>query len=297
MTTNVINKGWFNPISLTVLLVLISVSIILSVLQIVNVQVFVLLILFSGLLATSIRIADQWERAVVLRMGKFKGLRGPGPFMIIPIIDSVSAYIDQRVRVSAFKAEQTLTKDTVPVNVDAVVYWTVWDVEKAALEVQEYQRAIEHIAQTGLRDTIGKHELSTLLQERDKIAEDFQHVLDRNTNPWGITCQTVGINDIAIPQDLADAMSKEAQAERERRARVILGTAETEIAEKFELASRKYTDNPVALHLRGMNMLFEGLKEKGSMVIVPSSALDSMNLGAMGGLVSLAKSNEAFAHE
>lgn len=297
MTTNVINKGWFNPISLTVLLVLISVSIILSVLQIVNVQVFVLLILFSGLLATSIRIADQWERAVVLRMGKFKGLRGPGPFIIIPIIDSVSAYIDQRVRVSAFKAEQTLTKDTVPVNVDAVVYWTVWDVEKAALEVQEYQRAIEHIAQTGLRDTIGKHELSTLLQERDKIAEDLQHVLDRNTNPWGITCQTVGINDIAIPQDLADAMSKEAQAERERRARVILGTAETEIAEKFELASRKYTDNPVALHLRGMNMLFEGLKEKGSMVIVPSSALDSMNLGAMGGLVSLAKSNEAFAHE
>lgn len=297
MTTNVINKGWFNPISLTVLLVLISVSIILSVLQIVNVQVFVLLILFSGLLATSIRIADQWERAVVLRMGKFKGLRGPGPFMIIPIIDSVSAYIDQRVRISAFKAEQTLTKDTVPVNVDAVVYWTVWDVEKAALEVQEYQRAIEHIAQTGLRDTIGKHELSTLLQERDKIAEDLQHVLDRNTNPWGITCQTVGINDIAIPQDLADAMSKEAQAERERRARVILGTAETEIAEKFELASRKYTDNPVALHLRGMNMLFEGLKEKGSMVIVPSSALDSMNLGAMGGLVSLAKSNEAFAHE
>ena len=297
MTTNVINKGWFNPISLTVLLVLISVSIILSVLQIVNVQVFVLLILFSGLLATSIRIADQWERAVVLRMGKFKGLRGPGPFMIIPIIDSVSAYIDQRVRVSAFKAEQTLTKDTVPVNVDAVVYWTVWDVEKAALEVQEYQRAIEHIAQTGLRDTIGKQEISTLLQERDKIAEDLQHVLDRNTNPWGITCQTVGINDIAIPQDLADAMSKEAQAERERRARVILGTAETEIAEKFELASRKYTDNPVALHLRGMNMLFEGLKEKGSMVIVPSSALDSMNLGAMGGLVSLAKSNEAFAHE
>ena len=297
MTTNVINKGWFNPISLTVLLVLISVSIILSVLKIVNVQVFVLLILFSGLLATSIRIADQWERAVVLRMGKFKGLRGPGPFMIIPIIDSVSAYIDQRVRVSAFKAEQTLTKDTVPVNVDAVVYWTVWDVEKAALEVQEYQRAIEHIAQTGLRDTIGKHELSTLLQERDKIAEDLQHVLDRNTNPWGITCQTVGINDIAIPQDLADAMSKEAQAERERRARVILGTAETEIAEKFELASRKYTNNPVALHLRGMNMLFEGLKEKGSMVIVPSSALDSMNLGAMGGLVSLAKSNEAFAHE
>ena len=297
MTTNVINKGWFNPISFSVLLVLIFVSVVLYAMEIVNTQVFLLLIIFAGLLASSIRIADQWERAVGLRMGKFKGLRGPGPFMIIPVIDSVSAYIDQRVRVSAFKAEQTLTKDTVPVNVDAVVYWTVWDVEKAALEVQEYQKAIEHIAQTGLRDTIGKHELSTLLQERDKIAEDLQHVLDRNTNPWGITCQTVGINDIAIPQDLADAMSKEAQAERERRARVILGTAETEIAEKFELASRKYTDNPVALHLRGMNMLFEGLKEKGSMVIVPSSALDSMNLGAMGGLVSLAKSNEAFMHE
>lgn len=297
MTTNVINKGWFNPISLTVLLVLVFVSVVLYILQIASIQVMLLLILFSGLLASSIRIADQWDKAVVLRMGKFNGLKGPGPFMIIPIVDSVSAYIDQRVRVSTFKAEQTLTKDTVPVNVDAVVYWTVWDVEKAALEVQEYQKAIEHIAQTGLRDTIGKHELSDLLQERDKIAEDLQQVLDRNTNPWGITCQTVGINDITIPKDLADAMSKEAQAERERRARVILGTAETEIAEKFEQASKKYTDNPVALHLRGMNMLFEGLKEKGSMVIVPSSALDSMNLGAMGGLVSLAKSNEAFVKE
>lgn len=227
MTTNVINKGCFNPISLTVLLVLVFVSVVLYILQIASIQVMLLLILFSGLLASSIRIANQWDKAVVLRMGKFNGLKGPGPFVIIPIVDSVSAYIDQRVRVSTFKAEQTLTKDTVPVNVDAVVYWTVWDVEKAALEVQEYQKAIEHIAQTGLRDTIGKHELSDLLQERDKIAEDLQQVLDRNTNPWGITCQTVGINDITIPKDLADAMSKEAQAERERRARVILGTAET----------------------------------------------------------------------
>jgi len=297
MTTNVVNKGWFNPVSISVLLILVTVSVVLYMMQFVNIPALALLLLFSTLVASAIRIADQWERAVVLRMGKYKGLKGPGPFMIIPIIDSVSTYIDQRVRVSAFKAEQTLTKDTVPLNVDAVVYWTDWDVEKAALEVQEYQKAIEHIAQTGLRDTIGKHELSALLQERDKIAEDLQQVLDRNTNPWGITCQTVGINDIAIPQDLADAMSKEAQAERERRARVILGTAETEIAEKFEQASRKYTDNPVALHLRGMNMLFEGLKEKGSMVIVPSSALDSMNLGAMGGLVSLAKSNETVANK
>ena len=297
MATNVMNKGWFNPISFSVLLILIITSVVLYIMQIVNLPVLVLLFILSGLVASAIRIADQWERAVVLRMGKYQGLRGPGPFMIIPIVDSVSTYIDQRVRVSAFKAEQTLTKDTVPVNVDAVVYWTVWDVEKAALEVQEYQRAIEHIAQTGLRDTIGKHELSTLLQERDKIAEDLQHVLDNNTNPWGITCQTVGINDIAIPQALADAMSKEAQAERERRARVILGTAETEIAEKFELASKKYTNNPVALHLRGMNMLFEGLKEKGSMVIVPSSALDTMNLGAIGGLASLAKNNETSMNE
>ncbi len=292
MTTNEKINGWVNPISLITLLILLIVSAVLFITQIVNIPVLLFLISFSVLFASSIRIADQWERAVVLRMGKYKGLKGPGLFMIIPIIDSVSTYIDQRVRVSAFKAEQTLTKDTVPVNVDAVVYWTVWDVEKAALEVQEYQKAIEHITQTGLRDTIGKHELSALLQERDKIAEDLQLVLDKNTSPWGITCQTVGINDIAIPQALADAMSKEAQAERERRARVILGTAETEIAEKFEQASKRYTDNPVALHLRGMNMLYEGLKEKGSMVIVPSSALDTMNLGAMGGLVALAKNNE-----
>ncbi|MDF9830304.1 slipin family protein [Parabacteroides sp. PF5-6] len=297
MTTHLINKGWFNPISLSVLVVLILGSVVLYASDIIGESLFAALLVVSGLIATSIRIADQWERAVVLRMGKYKGLKGPGPFMIIPIIDSVPSYIDQRVRVSTFKAEQTLTKDTVPVNVDAVVYWTVWDVEKAALEVQEYQKAIEHIAQTGLRDTIGKHELSTLLQERDKIAEDLQQTLDHNTNPWGITCQTVGINDIAIPADLADAMSKEAQAERERRARVILGTAETEIAEKFEQASRKYTNNPVALHLRGMNMLFEGLKEKGSMVIVPSSALDTMNLGAIGGLASLAKNSETLTEE
>ncbi len=292
MTTNVISKGWFNPISLFVFIVLVLVSVGLYLLAVVGVVGLIILLVFSLLVSSAIRVADQWERAVVLRLGKYKGLKGPGPFMIIPVIDSVSTYIDQRVRVSVFNAEQTLTKDTVPVNVDAVVYWTVWDVEKAALEVQEYQKAIEHIAQTGLRDTIGKHELSELLQERDKIADDLQHVLDQSTSPWGITCQTVGIKDIAIPQDLAEAMSKEAQAERERRARVILGTAETEIAEKFAQASQKYTDNPVALHLRGMNMLFEGLKEKGSMVIVPSSALDTMNLGAMGGLVSLGKNGE-----
>lgn len=291
MKTNIKNNGWCNPISIAIASVSTLLALLLFYMNTITLSLMVCIIVAAILLSASIRIAEQWERAVVLRLGKFNGLKGPGPFFIIPVIDSVSMYIDQRIRVSAFKAEQTLTKDTVPVNVDAVVYWTVWDVEKAALEVQEYQEAIEHIAQTGLRDTIGKHELATLLQERDKIAEDLQVLLDQNTNPWGITCQTVGIKDIAIPPALAEAMSKEAQAERERRARVILGTAETEIAEKFALASKEYTDNPVALHLRGMNMLFEGLKEKGSMVIVPSSALDTMNLGAMSGMVSLAKSN------
>jgi hypothetical protein len=292
MKTTTITKGFFNPISLTLLIVLLSVSIGLYLLEIINTPFLVAFLIISFFITSSIYIADQWEKGVVLRMGKYKGLKGPGLFLIIPIIDKVHLYIDQRVRVTDFKAEQTLTKDTVPVNVDAIVYWTVWDVEKAALEVQEYEKAISYIAQTGLRDIIGKHELSDLLQERDKIAEDLQKVLDSNTNPWGITCQTVGIKDIIIPPGLADAMSKEAQAERERRARVILGTAETEIAEKFAKASEQYVNNPVALHLRGMNMLFEGLKEKGSMVIVPSSALDSMNLGAMGGLISLAKTNE-----
>lgn len=287
MTSKLGNKGWANPTSIFLMLLAIALAFVFFLLG--SVELSVISIIVFGLLSASIRIADQWERAIVLRMGKFVGLKGPGLFFIFPIIDSVSTYVDQRVRVNAFKAEQTLTKDTVPVNVDAVVYWTVWDVEKAALEVQAYQEAIEHIAQTGLRDTIGKHELSTLLQERDKIAEDLQGLLDQQTSPWGITCQTVGIKDIAIPANLAEAMSKEAQAERERRARVILGTAETEIAEKFALASKNYINNPVALHLRGMNMLFEGLKEKGSMVIVPSSALESMNLGAMGGLISLSK--------
>ncbi len=281
-----------NAVAMTVTVILLAASAGLYYLKVIGVPVLVILLIITLLIGSSIKIADQWEKAVVLRMGKFSGLKGPGLFFIIPIIDQISSYIDQRVRVTEFRAEQTLTKDTVPVNVDAVVYWTVWDVEKAALEVQEYVKAISFIAQTDLRDIIGKHELADLLQEREKIAEDLQKTLDANTNPWGITCQTVGIRDIIIPQALADAMSKQAQAERERKARVILGTAETEIAEKFAKASEQYADNPIALHLRGMNMLYEGLREKGSMVIVPSSALDSMNLGVIGGLVALAKSNE-----
>jgi len=284
--------NYFNPVSVTLLSVLLAVCGALFHLQIINLQIAGGGVILSILIASSIHIADQWEKAVVLRMGNFTGLKGPGFFLIIPIIDRVVNYIDQRVRVTSIKAEETLTKDTVPVNVDAVVYWTVWDVEKTALEVQDYEQAVIYIAQTGLRDTIGKYELSDLLSDREKISTELQVILDEHTNPWGITCQNVGIRDIIIPKDLADSMSKQAQAQRERQARVILGTAETEIAEKFAEASLQYINNPVALHLRGMNMLFEGLKEKGSMVIVPSSALDSMNLGAMGGLVSLAKSQE-----
>ena len=282
-----------NPISIAIFFLAVAISAVL--LHFTNTHWAIILIVFLLLLilAASIRIADQWEKAVVLRMGKFLGLRGPGIFLIIPIVDRIDNYIDQRVRVTDFSAEKTLTKDTVPVDVDAVVYWTVWDVEKAALEVRRYAQAVSYIAQTGLRDIIGRHELADLLQHRDKIAEALQHILDEHTNPWGITCQSVGIKDIVIPEALSDAMSKQAQAERERQARIILGTAETEISQKFAEASKQYQNNPVALQLRGMNMLFEGLKEKGSLIIVPSSALESMNLGAIGGLAALSESNAA----
>lgn len=292
MKTNIISKSYFNGISVTVLIVMIGICVALFYGRIISVPWLAGLIVLSVLLSSSIQIADQWEKAVVLRMGKYRGLKGPGIFFIIPILDRIMNYIDQRIRVSDFKAEQTLTKDTVPVNVVAVLYWTVWDVEKSALEVQNYNEAIEYVAQTGLRDIIGRHELAELLQEREKIAHDLQVLLDEISTPWGITCQNVGIKDITIPQALADAMSKEAQAERERRARVILGTAETEIAEKFAKASEEYINNPVALQLRAMNLIGEGLKEKSSMVIVPSTALDSMNLGVLGGLAALAKQQQ-----
>jgi regulator of protease activity HflC (stomatin/prohibitin superfamily) len=284
-------KDLFNPISTTIFVVFSTILSIMYYFNIIDIKILVTLLLFALLISSSIKIADQWEKAVVLRMGKYIGLKGPGIFFILPIIDKVIDYVDQRVRVTDFKADQTLTKDTVPVNVVAALYWTIWDVEKAALEVQDYMTAIQYIAQTGLRDIIGKHELADLLQDRDKIAEDLQKLLDENTNPWGITCQTVGIKDITIPQGLSDAMSKQAQAERERKARVILGTAETEIAEKFAKASESYMNNPVALQLRAMNLIGEGLKEKGSMIIVPSSALDTMNLGGMSGLISLSQNN------
>jgi len=281
-----------NPVSIAVFVVLAVVDVVLSILEVLNVYGGLAGMVIAVAVAASIRIANHWEKAVVLRMGKYIGLKGPGIFLIIPVLDRVYKYVDQRVRVTDFKAEETLTSDTVPVNVDAVVYWMVWDAEKAALEVREYIKAVSYIAQTALRDTIGKHDLADLLQNREKIAEALQTTLDEHTNPWGITCQTVGIKDIVIPSALADAMSKQAQAERERQARIILGTAETEISEKFAQASLNYHNNPVALQLRGMNMLFEGLKEKGSLIIVPSSALESMNLGAIGGLTALAKSED-----
>ena len=290
MKTNNKIKGLINPISLTVYIGLSLLSVILYAVEVIPPSAAVAGLFFALFCGAAFRIADQWEKAVVLRMGKFIGLKGPGLFLIIPIIDRVAYYIDQRVRVTDFTAEETLTKDTVPTNVDAVVYWTVWDVEKAALEVQDYITAVYYIAQTGLRDIIGQHELADLLQNREKIAEALQKNLDTHTNPWGITCQTVGIKDIVIPSALTDAMSKQAQAERERQARIILGTAETEISEKFAKAAKNYQNDPVALQLRGMNMLFEGLKEKGSLIIVPSSALESMNLGAVGGLTALAQS-------
>jgi regulator of protease activity HflC (stomatin/prohibitin superfamily) len=283
-------KNLFNSISITVLIIVSALLTVLFYLNYLDIKLFVVLIILTILITSSIKIADQWEKAVLLRMGKYIGLKGPGLFFIVPIIDNVIDYIDQRVRVTDFKADQTLTKDTVPVNVVATLYWTVWDVEKAALEVEDYKTAVQYIAQTGLRDIIGRHELADLLQDRVKIAEDLQKLLDENTNPWGITCQTVGIKDITIPQGLSDAMSKQAQAERERKARVILGTAETEIAEKFAKASESYMSNPVALQLRAMNLIGEGLKI-GSMIIVPSSALDGMNLGGISGITSLAELN------
>jgi regulator of protease activity HflC (stomatin/prohibitin superfamily) len=284
-------KNLFNSISITVLVVVSALLAVLLYVNYLDIKLFVVLLILTILISSSIKIADQWEKAVLLRMGTYIGLKGPGIFFIVPIIDNVIDYIDQRVRVTDFKADQTLTKDTVPVNVVATLYWTVWDVEKAALEVADYMTAVQYIAQTGLRDIIGRHELADLLQERVKIAEDLQKLLDENTNPWGITCQTVGIKDITIPQGLSDAMSKQAQAERERKARVILGTAETEIAEKFAKASESYMSNPVALQLRAMNLIGEGLKI-GSMIIVPSSALDTMNLGGISGIASLSALNK-----
>jgi regulator of protease activity HflC (stomatin/prohibitin superfamily) len=235
----------------------------------------------------SIRIADQWEKVAVLRFGRFTGLRGPGLFHMIPIVDRLSRYVDQRVRVANVSAESTLTRDTVPVNVDAIVFWLVWNAEKTILEVQDFTQAITLSAQTALRESIGRHELHQMVAERELLGHELQRILDEKTNPWGITVQSVEIRDVQIPPALQDAMSRQAQAERERQARIILGQAETEIADKFEKASLVYANNPTALHLRAMNMLYEAIKERGSMVIVPSSAVETMGLGGMLATASL----------
>ena len=241
------------------------------------------------LVSPSIQMAYQWERAVLLRLGKFRGLRQSGLFVIMPVIDKVAQFVDQRVRVTDFSAETTLTNDTVPVSVDAIALWMVWDPEKAVLEVEHFDDAVILSAQTALRNAIGKNDLGQLLAERDRLGHEIRKVLDEKTNPWGITIQAVEIRDIIIPQALEDAMSRQAQAERERQSRIILGTAETEIAEKFADASEHYIGNEVALHLRAMNMVYEGLRQKGSMVIVPSSAVETMGLGALGGLTSFGR--------
>jgi regulator of protease activity HflC (stomatin/prohibitin superfamily) len=240
-------------------------------------------------IAGSIQVAYQWERAVLLRFGKFRGIRKSGLFVMIPVVDKVAQFVDQRVRVTDFNAETTLTNDTVPVNVDAIALWMVWDAQKAVLEVEHFQNAVILSAQTALRNAIGKNDLGVLLSERDRLGHEIQRVLDEKTNTWGITTQAVEIRDIIIPKGLEDAMSRQAQAERERQSRIILGTAETEIAEKFAKASEHYRGNEVALHLRAMNMVFEGLRKKGSMVIVPSTAVETMGLGALGGLTALGR--------
>jgi regulator of protease activity HflC (stomatin/prohibitin superfamily) len=237
----------------------------------------------------AIKVAPQWEKVALLRFGKYTGLRGPGIFTIIPVVDTLSRYVDQRVRVTKVTAETALTRDTVPVNVDAIVFWVVWNVEKSILEVENFIDAITMSAQTALRESIGRHELAQMITERDTLGHELQRILDEKTNPWGITVQSVEIRDVHIPQALEDAMSRQAQAERERQARIILGQAETEIAAKFEQASKVYVDNPVALHLRAMNMLYEAIKERGSMVIVPSSVVETMGLGGTMGIAALGK--------
>jgi len=251
----------------------------------------VVLVLVGVVLMQAPRVAKQWERAVVLRLGRFVGLRGPGLFWITPFVDTVSSWIDQRTITTSFAAEQTLTADTVPVNVDAVLFWMVHDVQKAALEVQDYAQAVSWAAQTALRDIIGRTTLTDLLRGRERIEADLQHLIDQRSNPWGVTVSSVEMRDIVIPGALQDAMSREAQAAREKQARIILGQAEMEIAHSFEEAAKSYQHNPTALHLRAMNMLYEGLKEKGALMLIPSSAVESMGMGGLMGAAALRQSS------
>jgi regulator of protease activity HflC (stomatin/prohibitin superfamily) len=282
-----------NPVSTTVFLIILGLGILGSALTGQLASRSVPWIMLASLVPAvyvlfALKIANQWEKAVVLRFGKFQWMAGPGMFWIFPIVDTVPAWVDHRVMVTPFNAERTLTKDTVPINVDAVLFWVVWDAQKAALEVENYHDAIAWAAQTALRDQIGKTMLADLLMGRDKIDAELQMIIDQRTNPWGVTVQSVEIRDIIIPAELEDAMSRQAQAERERQARVILGESEKQIAQSFVDAAITYQGNAAALHLRAMNMLFEGLKEKGALVIVPSTAVETMNLGGLAGMTSLA---------
>ena len=248
---------------------------------------FIVMVVVGVLLMPAPRIAQQWERAVVLRFGRYVGLRGPGLFWIVPFVDHVSSMIDQRTIATGFAAEQTLTADTVPVNVDAVLFWMVHDAEKAALEVQDYGRAVAWASQTALRDIIGRTTLAELLRGRERIEADLQKLIDERSNPWGVTVSSVEMRDVVIPGALQDAMSRQAQAEREKQARIILGEAELAIAASFAEAAKSYEDNPTALHLRAMNMLYEGLKEKGALMLIPSSAVESMGMGGMLGAAAM----------
>lgn len=252
-----------------------------------------LVIVLSGLIGIyflfAIKVVDQWQKVALLRFGRYRGVRGPGLFFIIPIVETLSRYVDQRVRVTTVSAESTLTRDTVPVNVDAIIFWLVWNAEKSILEVEDFIQAITLGSQTALRESIGRHQLAEMITDRETLGQELQKVLDEKTTPWGITIQSVEIRDVRIPQALENAMSQQAQAERERQARVILGEAEVQVSEQFAQASRVYADNPGALHLRGMNMLYEAIREKGAMVIVPSSAIETMGLGGTLATASIAK--------
>src|SRR5262245_34373397 len=275
-----------NVVAITVLLIVLAPGVVAFVLTR-NPIPLITAVVIGIVLIQSPRVAQQWERAVVLRLGRFAGLRGPGLFWLVPFVDRVSTWIDQRTITTSFAAEQTLTSDTVPVNVDAVLFWLLHDVQKAALDVTDYSQAISWAAQTALRDIIGRTTLAELLRGRERIETELQHLVDQRSNPWGVTVSSVEMRDVVIPGALQDAMSREAQAAREKQARIILGQAELEIAQSFQEAARSYHDNPTALHLRAMNMLYEGLKEKGALMLIPSSAVESMGMGGLMGAAAL----------
>ncbi len=278
----------FNNVGLTVFVLCVALAG--GVAKLTNNPMLALPFALAGLyFLFAIVVVDQWEKVAVLRFGRYRGLRGPGLFFIIPIMETLSRYVDQRVRVHSVSAESTLTRDTVPVNVDAIVFWMVWNAEKSILEVENFIEAINMSAQTALRESIGRHQLAQMITERETMGHELQRILDEKTNPWGITVQSVEIRDVKIPPSLENAMSQQAQAERERQARVILGEAEVQVSDQFAQASRVYNDNPGALHLRGMNMLYEAIREKGAMVLVPSSAIETMGLGGSLATAAIAK--------